>query len=151
VNRVAVFCIAVATLVVLHLFLSRTYTGKAIRAVAQNEGSATLVGIDTERISGFAFGLGTALGALAGLLAGTIFSFNPSFGSVELLKSFVVVVLGGLGSVPGVALAALVLAAVEVFAILVIPSYLTAAVGFVMLVLVLVIRPGGLLGKSALA
>jgi branched-chain amino acid transport system permease protein len=150
VNRVAVFCIAVATLVALHLFLSRTYTGKAIRAVAQNEASCTLVGVDTERISGFAFGLGTALGALAGLLAGTIFSFNPSFGSVELLKSFVVVVLGGLGSVPGVALAALVLAAVEVFAILVIPSYLTAAVGFVMLVLVLVIRPGGLLGKSAL-
>ena len=151
VNRIAVFFIAFATLVLLHLFLSRTYAGKAIRAVAQNESSCTLVGIDVERVFAMAFGLGTALGALAGLLAGTLFSFNPSFGSLELLKSFVVVVLGGLGSVPGIALAALVLACAEVFAILLLPSYLTSAVGFVLLVLVLVLRPGGLLGKKASA
>ena len=110
--------------------------------MAQNEASCTLVGIDTERIFAIAFGLGTALAALAGLLAGTLFSFNPSFGSVELLKSFVVVVLGGLSSVPGIALAALVLATVEVFSSLWLPTYLTTAVGFVMLVLVLMIRPG---------
>jgi branched-chain amino acid transport system permease protein len=150
VNRLAVFAVAVATLVGLHLFLSRTYLGKAIRAVAQNEGSCTLVGIDVERIFSLAFGLGTALASLAGLLAGTLFSFNPSFGSVELLKSFVVVVLGGLGSVPALAAAALVLAVVESFAILVLPAYLTSAVGFVLLVLVLVLRPGGLLGKRAI-
>ena len=149
VNRLAVFAIATLTLIVLHLFLSRTYAGKAIRAVAQNEVSCTLVGIDVERVFAMAFGLGTALGALAGLLAGTLFSFNPSFGALELLKSFVVVVLGGLGSVPGIAAAALVLACAEVFAILVLPAYLTSAVGFVLLVLVLVIRPGGLLGKKA--
>ena len=151
VNRIAVFFLAGLTLVGLHLFLSRTYAGKAIRAVAQNENSCTLVGIDVERIFSMAFGLGTALGALAGLLLGTLFSFNPSFGSLELLKSFVVVVLGGLGSVPGIALAALVLAFAESFAILVLPSYLTSAVGFVLLVLVLVLRPGGLLGKKATA
>ena len=150
VNRLAVFAIAVITLVALHLFLSRTYAGKAIRAVAQNEGSCTLVGIDVERIFSIAFGLGTALASLAGLLAGTLFSFNPSFGSVELLKSFVVVVLGGLGSVPALAAAALVLAVVESFAILVLPAYLTSAVGFVLLVLVLILRPGGLMGKRAL-
>ncbi len=150
INRLAVFGIAIATLVGLHLFLTKTYPGKAIRAVAQNENSCTLVGIDVERISSMAFGLGTALASLAGLLAGTLFSFNPSFGSVELLKSFVVVVLGGLGSVPALAAAALVLALVEVFAILLIPSYLTSAVGFVLLVLVLIIRPGGLLGKRAI-
>ena len=80
--------------------------------------------------------------ALAGLLSATLFSFNPAFGSGELLKSFVVVVLGGLGSVFGTGVAALILAVVEVFAILVLPSYLTAAVGFVMLVLVLVLPPG---------
>ncbi|HWT84805.1 MAG TPA: branched-chain amino acid ABC transporter permease, partial [Myxococcales bacterium] len=76
--------------------------------------------------------------------------FNPSFGASELLKSFVVVVLGGLGSVAGTAVAALILALVEVFAILVIPAYLTAAVGFVLLVLVLVVRPGGLFGQRVL-
>jgi branched-chain amino acid transport system permease protein len=103
-----------------------------------------------ERIYMLTFGLGTALAAVAGLLGATLFPFNPSFGAGELLKSFVVVVLGGLGSVAGTAIAALILALVEVFAILVIPAYLTAAVGFVLLVLVLVLRPGGLFGQRVL-
>lgn len=149
-NRLAVFACAVLTLVALHLFLTRTWTGKAIRAVAQNADSCSLAGIDVERIYAITFGLGTALAGLAGLLGGTLFSFSPSFGSVELLKSFVIVVLGGLGSVTGTAAAALVLALVEVFAILLLPAYLTAAVGFVLLVLVLVVRPGGLFGQRVL-
>src|SRR5947199_6370108 len=150
VNRVAVFFIALAILLFLHLLLRKTYLGKAIRAVAQNPDSCTLVGVPVERIYALTFGLGTALAALAGLLAATLFSFNPDFGATELLKSFVVVVLGGLGSVAGTAIAALILAVVEVFAILVLPAYLTAAVGFVLLVLVLVIRPGGLFGQRVL-
>ncbi len=150
VNRLAVLGIAVVTPVLLQVLLRRTYLGRAIRAVAQNADSCTLVGVDVERIYTITFGLGTALAGLAGLLFATIFSFNPGFGSGELLKSFVVVVLGGLGSVYGTGLAALILAVVEVFAILVMPSYLTAAVGFVMLVLVLVLRPGGLFGQRVL-
>ncbi len=150
VSRVVVFGIAVLTLVVLHLFLTRTYTGKAIRAVAQNPDSCTVVGVDVERIYTLTFGIGSALAGLAGVLGASVFSVNPSFGSVELLKSFVIVVLGGLGSVMGTAVAALVLALVEVFAILAIPSYLTSAVGFVLLVLVLVFRPGGLFGQRVL-
>src|SRR5436190_2618489 len=150
VNRIAVFGVAVAILIALHLLLTRTYVGKAIRAVAQNPDSCTLVGIPVERIYALTFGLGTALAAAAGLLGATLFPFNPSFGAAELLKSFVVVVLGGLGSVAGTAIAALILAVVEVFAILVIPAYLTTAVGFVLLVLVLVVRPGGLFGQRVL-
>jgi len=150
VNRLAVFAAALATLVILHLLLRKTYLGKAIRAVAQNPESCTLVGISVERIYMLTFGLGTALAAVAGLLGATLFPFNPSFGAGELLKSFVVVVLGGLGSIAGTAIAALILALVEVFAILVIPAYLTAAVGFVLLVLVLVLRPGGLFGQRVL-
>jgi branched-chain amino acid transport system permease protein len=149
-NRLAVLAIAVVTPVLLHALLKRTYLGRAIRAVAQNADSCTLVGIDVERVYTFTFGLGTALAGLAGVLSATIFSFNPAFGSGELLKSFVVVVLGGLGSLLGASVAALLLAVVEVFAILVLPSYLTTAVGFVMLVLVLVIRPGGLFGQKVL-
>jgi branched-chain amino acid transport system permease protein len=149
-NRLAVLGIALVTPALLHLLLTRTYLGRAIRAVAQNADSCTIVGIDVERVYTFTFGLGTALAGLAGLLSATIFSFNPAFGSGELLKSFVVVVLGGLGNVLGLGLAALLLAIVEVFAILVLPSYLTAAVGFVMLVLVLVVRPGGLFGQRVL-
>jgi branched-chain amino acid transport system permease protein len=150
VNRVAVLAIALLAPALLQLLLTRTYLGRAIRAVAQNPDSCILVGVDVERIYSFAFGLGTALAGLAGLLSATIFSFNPGSGSGELLKSFVVVVLGGLGSVLGTGVAALILAVVEVFAILVLPSYLTAAVGFVMLVLVLVLRPGGLFGHRVL-
>jgi branched-chain amino acid transport system permease protein len=150
VNRVAVFGIALVTLGALHVLLTRTQFGKAIRAVAQNADSCTLVGIDVERVYAITFGLGSALAGLAGLLGGTIFAFNPQYGAGELLKSFVVVVLGGLGSVAGTAAAALVLAVVEVFAILFLPAYLTAAVGFVLLVLVLVLRPGGLFGQKVL-
>jgi branched-chain amino acid transport system permease protein len=150
VNRLAVLGIAVVTPLLLHLLLKRTYLGRAIRAVAQNADSCTLVGVNVERIYTVTFGIGTALAGLAGLLSATIFSFNPGYGSGELLKSFVVVVLGGLGSVVGIGVAALILAVVEVFAILVLPSYLTAAVGFVMLVLVLVLRPGGLFGQRVL-
>jgi len=152
VNRLAVFAVAVLTLIVLHILLTRTYLGKAIRAVAQNPDSCTLVGIRVERIYSLTFGLGTALAAIAGLLGATLFPFNPSFGGSELLKSFVVVVLGGLGSVAGTAIAALILAAAEVFPTAVpgFPTYLTAAVGFVLLVLVLVLRPGGLFGQRVL-
>jgi branched-chain amino acid transport system permease protein len=151
VNRVAVFAVAVVVPISLHLLLTRTFAGRAIRAVAQNADSCTLVGVDVERVYALTFGLGTALAGLAGLLSATLFSFNPAFGAGELLKSFVVVVLGGLGSILGTGLAALVLATVEVFAILVLPSYLTGAVGFVMLVAVLVLRPGGLFGQRVLA
>jgi branched-chain amino acid transport system permease protein len=150
VNRLAVLAIATVIPVLLHLLLKKTYTGRAIRAVAQNADSCTLVGIDVEKIYALTFGIGTALAGVAGLLSATIFSFNPGFGSGELLKSFVVVVLGGLGSILGIGAAALILATVEVFAILVLPSYLTSAVGFVMLVIVLVFRPGGLFGQRVL-
>jgi branched-chain amino acid transport system permease protein len=150
VNRVVVFGISIVVLALLQLWLSRTYTGKAVRAVAQNPDSSTLVGIDVERVYALTFGVGTALAGLAGVLASTLFAFNPSFGAGELLKSFVIIVLGGLGSVVGIALGALVLAFAEVFAIYVVPSYLTAAVGFVLLVVVLVVRPGGLFGQKVL-
>ena len=150
VNRLAVLGIALVLPLALHLVLRRSYLGKSIRAVAQNADSCTLVGVDVERIYTITFGIGTALAGIAGLLSATLFAFNPAFGAGELLKSFVVVVLGGLGSVVGTGVAALILAVVEVFAILVLPSYLTSAVGFVMLVLVLVLRPGGLFGQKVL-
>ena len=150
VNRAAVLAVALVTPVALHLLLARTYFGKAVRAVAQNPDSCTLVGVDVERVYALTFGLGTALAGVAGLLSATLFSFNPAFGAGELLKSFVVVVLGGLGKVLGTGVAALLLAVVEVFAILVLPAYLTGAVGFAMLVVVLVLRPGGLFGQRVL-
>jgi branched-chain amino acid transport system permease protein len=151
VNRLIVLAIAALIAVALHLLLRRTQIGRAIRAVAQNADSCTLAGIDVHRVYALCFGIGTALSGVAGALLATIFPFNPSSGSSELLKSFVVVVLGGLGSTSGVVLAALLVATVEVFAILILPSSLTTAVGFLLLVVVLVVRPGGLFGHRVLA
>jgi branched-chain amino acid transport system permease protein len=151
VSRIAAFAIGLITLAGLHVLLTRTYLGKAIRAVAQNPDSCTLVGIDVEHVYTVTFGLGIALAGLAGLLLSTIFAFNPSAGAAELLKSFVIIVLGGLGSVVGIAVGALILAIAEGFSILALPSFLTAAVGFVLLVVVLVLRPGGLFGHRVLA
>ncbi len=149
-NRVVVFVIALLALLALHVLLQRTFLGKAIRAVAQNPDSCTLVGIDVERIYTLTFGIGVALAGLAGLLASTLFAFNPAFGAGEVLKSFVIIVLGGMGSVVGIALGALVLAFAEVFSIYLVPSYLTSAVGFVLLVVVLIVRPSGLFGQREL-
>ena len=151
VTRVVVFVIALLALLGLHLFLQRTFLGKATRAVAQNPDSCTLVGVDVERIYTLTFGIGAALAGLAGLLASTLFAFNPAFGAGEVLRSFVIIVLGGMGSVLGIALGALVLAFAEVFSIYLVPSYLTAAVGFVLLVVVLIVRPAGLFGQRVLA
>jgi branched-chain amino acid transport system permease protein len=151
VSRLVVLGIALVIAVALHLLLRRTMVGRAIRAVAQSPDSCTLVGIDVNRMYTLTFGIGSALAGVAGVLLATIFSFNPSAGSSELLKSFVVVVLGGLGSVLGVGLAALIVATAEVFAVLILPSYLTTAVGFLLLVLVLVLRPGGLFGHRVLS
>jgi branched-chain amino acid transport system permease protein len=150
-NRLVVLGIAIVLAAALHLLLRRTQVGRAIRAVAQNADSCTLVGIDVNRIYTLTFGIGSALAGVAGVLLATLFSFSPNAGSSELLKSFVVVVLGGLGSVFGISVAALIVAAAEVFAILVLPSYLTTAVGFMLLVLVLVLRPGGLFGHRVLS
>lgn len=150
VARIGVFAVALVAMFALHLLLTRTYLGKAIRAVAQNADSCTLAGINVERVYVLTFGLGTALAGLAGVLASALFAITPSFGASELLKSFVIIVLGGLGSIVGIALGALVLAFAEVFSVYVVPPYLTTAVGFVLLVVVLVLRPGGLFGQRVL-
>jgi len=151
VNRLVVLGIAVVIAVAMHVLLKHTQLGRAIRAVAQNADSCTLVGIDVNRIYTLTFGIGSALAGVAGVLLATLFSFSPNAGASELLKSFVVVVLGGLGSVFGISVAALIVATAEVFAILILPSYLTTAVGFLLLVLVLILRPGGLFGYRVLS
>jgi branched-chain amino acid transport system permease protein len=151
VSRLVALAIAIVIAALLQLTLRGTQLGRAIRAVAQNADSCTLVGIDVRRIYMLTFGIGTALSAIAGVTLATIFPVNPQLGSQELLKSFVVVVLGGLGSIPGIAIAAVILAFAETFSIFVLPAYLTTSVGFLLLVLVLVLRPGGLFGHRVLS
>jgi branched-chain amino acid transport system permease protein len=146
VSRLIPFGVSLVTLGALNWFLRATDLGKAIRAVSQNATSARLVGVRSERVATVAFGLGSALSALAGGLLTLLFSFNPDFGGTFQLKSFAIIVLGGLESLPGVALGAVVLAAVESFSIL-IPGWrgsLINLLAFSILVAALVLLPGGI-------
>jgi branched-chain amino acid transport system permease protein len=141
-----VFAVSVLSLVALNVVLRRSYLGKAIRAVTQNRDAALLSGVNADRISAVAFGLGTAFAAIAGTMMSTLYAFTPDFGRSFLLKAFCIIVLGGLESFTGVAVGALVLALIEnlVSAYTPIPTSFQDAISFSLLVLVLVAAPNGL-------
>ncbi len=146
VPSVLVFLASVASLVFLNVLLKRTYLGKAIRAVTQNRDAALLSGVNAGRISAIAFGLGSAFAGIAGAMLATLMAFTPDFGRSFLLKSFCIIVLGGMESVTGVAVGALVLAALEngLGAYTSVPTSLQDAVSFALLFIALVVFPQGL-------
>jgi branched-chain amino acid transport system permease protein len=146
-----VFAAAVACLYILQLVFNRSWFGRSMRALIQNPYAAQVVGVDDERTSRLSFGLGTAFAGFAGALLGMIYTFSPDFGRPFLLRAFVIIVLGGLESVSGVALGAIVLAVIETFAPQVqfhgqyiLPDSLQPAISFGLLVVVLLIMPKGL-------
>ncbi len=142
-TRFLVFAVALAVLGVLHYVLGHTYVGKALRATVQDPGAALLVGIDTDRISAVAFGLGTAFAGFAGGLLTLLFSFTPDFGGSFQLKSFTIIVLGGLENFAGVTVGAAILAFVESFAVLFMKASLQNVIAYALLVVVLIVMPGG--------
>jgi branched-chain amino acid transport system permease protein len=130
----------------LYLFLSRTDTGRAVRATSQNAEAAILMGIDVERIAMLTFGVGTALAGAAGVLLAPSLYLYPTVGEILIVKCFVVVVLGGLGSVPGAIAGGVLLGVVESLGAVYVSTALRDVVGFVMFLLVLLYRPSGLFG-----
>lgn len=141
---------ALASLVVtalLYLFLYRTQPGKAIRAVTDNRAAAELMGIPTNWVLAFSFGLGTMLAAISGGLIATFFPFTILAGGSYELKSFVICVLGGLGNPLGALIGGLLLGALEG----IIPAFMETSwvpvLEFVLFVLILLVRPQGLLGS----
>jgi branched-subunit amino acid ABC-type transport system permease component len=130
---------------VLYFFLYRTRMGKAIRAVAGNREAAELVGIPTTRVLALAFGLGTALACVSGMLIGTLFPFTVLAGDAYQLKGFVVTVLGGLGNPTGALVAGIALGLVEGLATPFMPVSWTLVMEFVLFVAVLIAFPGGVL------
>jgi branched-chain amino acid transport system permease protein len=143
-TRLIVFGVALVALSLLHFALGHTYIGKALRATVQDPVAGLLVGIDTERISAVAFGLGTAFAGFAGSLLTLLFSFNPDFGGAFQLKSFTIIVLGGLESLAGVMAGAAVLAFTESYAVLFMRASLQNVIAYALLVVALVVMPGGL-------
>ncbi len=148
VPSLAVFGVSVLSLVVLELTLRRTFLGRAIRAVTQNRDAAMLAGVNADRLSAVAFGIGTAFAAAAGSLLATLYAFTPDFGRTFLLKSFCIIVLAGMESVAGVAAGSFVLALLEnvIGGYTSIPTSFQDAVSFTLLVVALVAFPQGLLG-----
>jgi len=127
------------------LFLRGTRLGKAIRAVSQSREVAQVCGIDVQRIHLLAFGLGSALAAAGGSLVAVMVAIQPEMGQIYTFKSFLVIVLGGAGNYPGALLGGLLLGLVEQLSSLFLTAQVNEAVAYVLLVLVLLIRPTGLL------
>jgi branched-chain amino acid transport system permease protein len=128
------------------LFLKTTRLGKAIRATSQSREVAMVCGIDVARIHLVTFGLASALAAGGGALLAVIVAIQPEMGGVWTFKSFLVIVLGGAGNYPGALLGGLLLGLVEQLASLFLTTQLSEVVAYVLLVLVLLVRPTGLLG-----
>lgn len=128
-------------------FLAKTETGKAIRAVSQNREAAALCGVNVYRTYNFTFALGAAIVALAGALIAPFFYVYPGLGAVFGVRSFLVVVLGGLGSIPGAMLGGIVIGVVEAVTGLFVPATSAIIFAFALFVLVLLFRPTGLMGK----
>ncbi|HKD12068.1 MAG TPA: branched-chain amino acid ABC transporter permease [Thermoanaerobaculia bacterium] len=144
----AVFAVSAVSLVVLEAILRWTYLGRAIRAVTQNRDAALLSGINADRISAVAFGIGSAFAGAAGSLLSMLYAFTPDFGRSFLLKAFCIIVLAGMESVSGVAAGAFVLALLEnvVGGYTAIPTSFQDALSFSLLVVALVAFPQGILG-----
>jgi len=146
-QRFLVILSSVLLILALNLLVHRTALGRNIRAVAQDRIAAALVGISVSRISMITFALGSALAAAAGALLGPIFVISPTMGTVPILKAFVVIILGGMGSIPGAILGGYILGMVESLGAGYISSKYMDLYAFVILLLVLAIRPQGLMGK----
>lgn len=130
------------------LVLMRTKIGKALRATAQNPEAAVIRGIDTDRVYMATFAISGALAAAAGVVYGTLFEISPTMGLLPLLKAFAAIIIGGLGSVTGALLGGLLIGVVEALGAGLLPggSGYRDAFAFVLLIVVLLVRPQGLLG-----
>jgi branched-chain amino acid transport system permease protein len=148
VPRLLTLVVALTVMITFYLFISRTGLGKAIRACTQDRDAALLVGIDFDRIASITFGLCTGVAAVAGALLVLTDLVHPSMALQYTLKAFTIIVLGGLGSIPGALLGSLVLGLSEALGgFLFVPAY-KEVISFVILIVALVIRPEGFLGKK---
>ena len=140
----------IATLIILFLFLQRTRLGKAMRATSQNRKGAMLMGINVEKMDMLSFGIGAGLAGAAGTLwvvSGQV--FNPYIGSIPAVKAFAIVIIGGLGSIPGAIIGGLIYGIAENFAIITLGGAWKDAISFIILILVLIVKPTGIFGESA--
>ena len=142
-------CVSVVVMVGLTLFTGKTRTGKAMRAVAEDRAAAQLMGINVNRTISMTFAIGSALAAIAGILmCSTIKTLMPTTGSMPGIRAFTAAVFGGIGSIPGAMLGGILLGIIETLSKAYISPQFSDAIVFGVLILILLVKPAGLLGKQ---
>ncbi|HTZ77604.1 MAG TPA: branched-chain amino acid ABC transporter permease [Stellaceae bacterium] len=150
-SRMAAFLCALAALAIFYFVLKRTWYGLALRAAAQSRVGAQTAGVDILRLDQIAFGIGVALAGVAGALLAPVFLVFPTNGIVTTVKGFEIIVIGGLGSIPGALIAGVLLGVVESLGAAFISSPYQNIYGFLLVLLVLLIKPTGLFGERGRA
>lgn len=147
--RLFVVAMAAVLIVTAHFIIQHTKLGRAMRATFQDTMAAKLAGIQTERVYASTFALGTILAGVAGMLLGSIYVAQPTIGGLVSLKAFVVVILGGMGSFAGAIVGGLVLGLVEALWGGYVATGYVDAIGFALVIIMLLVRPYGLFSKRA--
>lgn len=147
VTRLAGFATAVVVILFLYYILQRTNIGRAIRATIQDPRAAQLVGVKVSVVSAFTFALGVATAAAGGSLLSIIYSFNPASQADWVGKTLAIIVLGGMGSLPGALVAAMILGVMEQMTAIIITLYWSPIVFYIFLFFTLIVRPQGLMGE----
>ena len=145
--RLIAFCVALTVIVALFIFFKKTYTGKAIRALAQERRASMLMGINIHRMYQIAFGIGIACAGGAGAILIPIYYTFPTVGTLFVLTAFVVVILGGYNSLTGALVGGLIIGVVESFSGFFISPHLKEAIYFAIFILILLFKPTGLFGQ----
>ena len=145
--RVAACLAAVLALAIFWLVIKKTWVGLALRATAQNRTAAQTAGVDVYRLDAVAFAIGVALAGFAGALLAPLFMVFPTNGAVTTVKGFEIIVIGGLGSIPGALVVGLLLGVVESLGAAFISSPYQNVYGFLLVILVLIVKPNGLFGE----
>jgi len=148
VQRVIVLVVGALLMIGLHQFIEKSKMGKAMRATAQDRDAAALMGINIDKVFSITFAIGCAFAAAAGTLIAPIFLVFPTMGATAFLKAFTVVIVGGLGNVIGAIYAGLLLGLVESLGAVYISSMYKDSFAFIILILVLLFKPSGLMGKE---
>jgi len=147
-DRLLAILVVTAILIALFVLIKKTKIGLAMRATSQRSDTSMLMGINIERVYIFTFALGAALAGAAGTLYGIIYSFYPGIGALPTIKAFAIIMLGGLGSIPGAIIGGLLYGIAENAAVYFLGGIWQDAIAFALLIIVLVIRPTGIFGEK---
>jgi branched-chain amino acid transport system permease protein len=147
-ERLMTILVSIALVSALLIFINKTRMGQAMVAVSEDREAAALQGINVDRISSIAMFLGCSLAAAAGALTGAIFDLTPFMGGFALMKGIAVIILGGLGSIPGAIIGGLILGLVDGLVTALVSVQMASIIGLLVIILILLFRPQGLLGHE---